>query len=142
MVHAPPPLQVCLGVAVAEAGNAVQLATAHSLSGSVPIFTFAQVPVGEPSFGKVKLNKKKGTATLPVSVPGAGKVALKQTSTVTGATKTANAAGTVKLTVKARGKAKKALKKKGKLNVRASVTFTPTGGQPITETTKVKLVKK
>ena len=47
-----------------------------------------------------------------------------------GATKTANAAGTVKLTVKARGKAKKTLKKKGKVKVKASVTFTPTGGQP------------
>ena len=71
----------------------------------------------------MKLNKKKGTATLSVEVSGAGKVALKQTSTVTGATKTANAAGTVKLTVKSRGKAKKTLNKKGKVKVKAPVTL-------------------
>ena len=61
---------------------------------------------------------------------------------MTGATKTANAAGTVKLTVKSRGKAKKTLNKKGKVKVKASVTFTPSAGQPQTETKKLKLVKK
>ncbi len=110
-----------------------------------PAASFATTQVaaaGGLSLGKVKLNKKKGTATLSVEVSGAGKVALKQTSTVTGATKTANAAGTVKLTVKSRGKAKKTLNKKGKVKVKASVTFTPTAGQPQTETKKLKLVKK
>ena len=48
----------------------------------------------------------------------------------------------VTLKVKATGKANKKLKKKGKAKVGAEVTFTPTGGEANTQTTKVKLKKK
>jgi hypothetical protein len=44
--------------------------------------------------------------------------------------------------VKTRGKAKKKLNRKGKAKVRANVTFTPTGGDPNTESKKIKLVKR
>lgn len=89
-----------------------------------------------------KLNKKKGTATLQVKVPGAGKVVLAGSKTVAGQKKTAKSKATIGLTVKAKGKAAKALKKKGKATVKAKVTFTPTGGGAKTATKSVKLVKK
>ena len=113
-----------------------------------PAASFASTMVeGQPmdnafSFGKVKLNKKKGTAKLPVKVPGAGKLKLKKTSKVKGASKTATGAGTVKLNVKPRGKAKKQLKKRGKAKVKASVTFTAEAGEPATKSKKLKLKKK
>ena len=51
-------------------------------------------------------------------------------------------AGEVQVTIKAKGKQRKKLKKAGKVTVTANVTFTATGGEPNTETKKVKLVRK
>ena len=91
----------------------------------------------------MKLNKKKGTATLSVQVPGAGTLTLsgkqvvKQTRTRSAAT-----TGTVKLTVKAKGKAKKKLKKKGKAKVKPTVTFAPTGGIAGSQQKSITLKKK
>ena len=94
------------------------------------------------SFGKIKLNRKKGVATLQVKVPGAGKVLLKGSKTVAKSSKTAKGKATIKLSVKAKGKAARTLKKKGKVKVKASVKFSPTGGAARTKSTSVKLVKK
>ncbi|MFI5025780.1 MAG: choice-of-anchor R domain-containing protein [Solirubrobacterales bacterium] len=92
------------------------------------------------SFGKLKLNRKKGNATLAVKVPGPG--ALRLSGKGLKASKAiAPAAGTVKLKLKAAGKAKKKLKATGKAKVRAKVTFTPTGGDPATKSRAVKLKK-
>ena len=112
-----------------------------------PAASFASTMVeGQPipidndiSFGKVKLNKKKGTAKLPVTVPRAGKLKLKKTSKVKGASTTATGAGTVNLMVKPLGKAKKDLKKRGKAKVKASVTFTAEVGEPATKSKKLTL---
>ncbi|HTU15849.1 MAG TPA: right-handed parallel beta-helix repeat-containing protein [Solirubrobacterales bacterium] len=94
------------------------------------------------SFGKVKLNKKKGVATLQVKVPGAGKVLLAGSKTVARSSKTSRGAATVNLTVKAKGRAAKQLKKKGSVKVKAKVSFTPTGGTAETKSKTVKLAKK
>jgi hypothetical protein len=97
----------------------------------------------EFEFGKVKRNKRKGTAKLPVEVPGPGDVALAKTAKVKGdSEEVVGTAGTATLNVKARGKAKKKLTEKGKAKVRAVVTFTPLGGDPGTEAQKIKLKKK
>ena len=50
--------------------------------------------------------------------------------------------GTYKLLVKPKGKLKKKLKKKGKAKAKPTITFTPTGGLPATQQTKVKLKRK
>jgi hypothetical protein len=109
------------------------------------IGTQAPLPSGKPSnaftLGSVKLNKKKGTGTLTVNVPGAGSVSISGAG-LKSATVGAAAAGAVKLTVKPTGKAKKKLKKKGKAKVKASVTFRPTGGDPATQTKSLTLKKK
>ena len=100
------------------------------------------IPSNAFSFGKVKLNKKKGVATLQVKVPGAGKVQLLGSKKVKKSSKTASAKSTVKLTVRAKGKAAKQLKKKGRAKVSAKVKFSPSGGTPRTKSKTVKLIKK
>ncbi len=104
-----------------------------------------QSPVVAPSnrfrFGKVKLNKKRGTATVAVILPGAGVVRLVGSKKVRKSSKTARGAATVKLLVKARGKALQSLKSSGKVKVKAKFTFVPTGGIPASKTKVVRLVK-
>jgi hypothetical protein len=100
------------------------------------------------SFGKVKDNKKKGTATITVNVPGPGTVDLagkgvkNQRSGGAVASKVVSAAGPVQLLVKPKGKVKHKLAKKGKAKVKVSVTYTPSGGNAATQSERVKLVKK
>jgi hypothetical protein len=99
-------------------------------------------PSNDFEIGKPKKNKKKGTAELPINdVPGAGQLDLsgaKVKDAFTGVLE----AGDFTLPVKAKGKAKKKLKKKGKAKVKVDVTFTPEGGDPATQSAKVKLKKK
>jgi hypothetical protein len=95
--------------------------------------------------GKLKRNKEKGTAILPVKVPGAGTVSLSGKGVVDrpGANpKRAKAATTtIKLKVKAKGKAKKKLNSDGKAKVKLTVTYAPAGGPPVIATKRVKLIK-
>ncbi len=100
------------------------------------------LPSNQFRFGKVKLNKKRGTATVAVILPGAGVVRLVGSKKVKKGSKAAKRAGTVKLVVKARGKALRSLKRKGKVKVKAKFTFTPTGGTSASRTKALKLVKR
>jgi hypothetical protein len=78
-------------------------------------------------FGKgIKRNRKKGTAKIPVKVDTPGTVLLsgRRVKTRTRAI----AAGTTMLTVAAKGKALKKLRKTGKAKVGLTLTFTPVGG--------------
>lgn len=89
-------------------------------------------------FGKgIKRNKKKGTAKVPVTVAAPGTLVLsgKKIKPRTRAVP----AGTTKLTVAAKGKARKKLLKTGKVKVQLTLTFTPAGGTPATATKTVQL---
>jgi hypothetical protein len=95
------------------------------------------------ALGKLKRNKKKGTAILTVRLP------LPSLGTLTLGGKGLKAksraiAGqeVVKLAVVGKGKVKKALRKRGKRKVAIKVTYTPTGNEANTLTRKAKLVKK
>jgi hypothetical protein len=108
-------------------------------------------PSNQFTFGKLKRNKKKGTAIQKVEVPGPGDLALAgkgvkhqraASARRAGAAKPVAAAGTVGLKVKAKGKKKKKLKRTGKVKVKIKVTYTPTGGTPNTESKRVKLKLK
>lgn len=99
-------------------------------------------PSNKFAFGKLTLNRKKGTATIQVKVPGAGKVALLNSKTVAAQSKTAPRKTTVKLTIKAKGKAAKDLRKKGRTRLKIKVKFTPKGGTPLTKAKTVQLAKK
>jgi hypothetical protein len=102
-------------------------------------------PVGPPvppsnqfTFGKLKRNLAKGTATLPVSVPGAGSLSLRGKS-IRKVAKQAKGAGKVSLGLKPNAGGKRALGDTGKLRVRVKVTFTPTGGTALTKAKSVLL---
>jgi hypothetical protein len=92
--------------------------------------------------GKVKKNKRKGTAKLTVSVPCPGDLELAKTKKVKADDELAEAEGDEKLKIKPKGKARKRLAKKGKAKVKAEVTYTPTGGEPNTKTKKLKLKRR
>jgi hypothetical protein len=114
----------------------------------------ATCPIAKPSnqftIDKIKKNKRKGTATMTVTVPNPGVLTLggsgiKPQRPVAGRIEAASktvGAGTTKLKIKAKGNKKKKLNKKGKVKVTAKVTYTPTGGDPATQTKNVKLKKK
>jgi hypothetical protein len=99
-------------------------------------------PLNDFSFGKVKKNKRRGTAKLTVKVPGAGQLDLAKTKKVKADDESAEDAGNEKLSIKPKGKAKKKLNDKGKAKVKANVTYTPDGGTPNTEDKKIKLKKR
>ena len=109
--------------------------------GAVELPSFGPPP-NKFSFGKLKPNKKKGTATLQVKVPAAGKVELLGSKTAKATKKTIADKGTVVLTIKAKGKALKQLKKKGKTRLSVKVKYSPTGGNPKTQSESVVLIKR
>lgn len=92
-------------------------------------------------FGKgIKRNKKKGTAKVPITVGASGTLLLsgkkikKRSRAVS--------PGTTKLTVAAKGKARKKLLRTGKVKVKLTLTFTPAGGTPATVTKSIQLKRK
>jgi DNA-binding beta-propeller fold protein YncE len=107
-------------------------------------------PSNDFSFGKLKRNKHAGTAKLTVDVPGPGTLALSGNGIApinaralrVASRQTVGTAGPVKLKIRARGKARKRLKRSGKAKLTADVTYTPTGGEPNTLSKKIKLVRK
>ena len=50
--------------------------------------------------------------------------------------------GPVKVTIRAKGKKKRKLNETGKVKLNVAITYTPTGGSPSTDSTKVKLRKR
>jgi hypothetical protein len=108
--------------------------------------TAAVTPSNAFSIGGIKRNKKRGTATLTVNVPnpgeltGSGKGVKVAGAAVT--SKSVSAPGTVKLTIKSTGKKKRALNETGKVQLKPSLTYTPTGGEPTTQSRKLKLKKR
>jgi lysophospholipase L1-like esterase len=103
-------------------------------------------PPGRPSnefgFGKLKRNEKRGTAKLVVEVPGPGELQLAKTKRVKADEESAEAKGNEKLSVKPWRETRKKLNWRGKARVEAKVTYTPEGGDPNTESKRVKLVKR
>jgi subtilisin-like proprotein convertase family protein len=113
--------------------------------------TLTAPPSNQFTFGTLKRNKKKGTATLTVNVPRPGILALSggglvpqrsaRTSARRRAGKVVGAAGAVKLTIRSKGKKKRKLNRTGTVRVKPKVTYTPTGGTPNAQNRTVKLVK-
>jgi hypothetical protein len=94
------------------------------------------------TIGKLKKNKKKGTATVSVTVPGPGTLTASLGKKLTAKVPQPQAAGALKVTVKAAGKGVKALAKKGRLKGNLKLTFTPPNGDPNTQSKKLTLAKK
>jgi hypothetical protein len=105
------------------------------------------VPSNSFSFGRLKLNRRRGTATLVVNLPGPGAVGLAGKGIVglpaqAKASGAVTAAGPLKLTIKAKGKTRRKLNLTGRVGVNATVTYTPTGGTPGTQSKHIKLIKR
>jgi hypothetical protein len=89
---------------------------------------------------KGKAKKKKGTMALTADVPNPGDLALSGTG-VKATAATVAAPGQVKLVVRASGTKRKKLNQTGAVKLTATVTYTPTGGDPSTQSLKLKLKK-
>jgi hypothetical protein len=94
------------------------------------------------TIGKPKKNKHKGIAILPVTLPGAGTLQITPSKKVKGQIVDARSAGEFKIAVRANNKAKKKLKRKGKVKVPVDVLFSPSGGDQAKQDLKVKLKRK
>jgi hypothetical protein len=105
-------------------------------------------PPNDFTFGKLRRNFHRGTAVLPANVPGPGILSLRgngvraQRLGGASASKVVAAAGTVRLRIKATGRRLRTLNRTGKSKVRVSVTFTPTGGVPNTQSRRVTLIER
>ena len=93
------------------------------------------------TFGKRKTDRKKGTATVEVALPGPGALALSGMN-VASQSLVVDAVGNATLAVKPKGKSKRKLAKKGKLKIQVQIAYTPVGGEQGTQTTSVNLKKK
>lgn len=91
--------------------------------------------------GKPKLNKRRGTAKVPVKVPGAGEVRIGG-SGVKGAGGSVSEPATIKLKVSLRGRAKRKLNRRGRAKVKALVSYSPAVGDGAEATAKLKLRKR
>jgi hypothetical protein len=120
--------EVTLTAKTAQGGTATQI---------------AKIEVTKPKLklGKVKLNKGNGTAKLSVGVPSAGALTVSGKK-IAKVKRTAKGPKTLKVTIKAKGKAKKALGSTGKAKVKAKFVFKPENGGAVTKTKSITLKKK
>ena len=91
--------------------------------------------------GGVKLNKAKGTGSLSVKIPGAGTLTASGKGVVKAkkSAKSLKKPKTLKLTIKAKGKAKKLLAEEGTAKVSVKVTYKPNSGIAVTKTKTITL---
>jgi hypothetical protein len=126
-------------------------------SGPIGQFRISLNPTSNAfTIGTTTRNKKKGTAQIPVTVPGPGTLALTgqgvkaQSAGRSRAETSVASAGTVNLNIRPKGKVKKKLRRRHKAKVRVSITFAPNGdpatnhpaGDPSTQPVKVKLIRR
>jgi hypothetical protein len=89
--------------------------------------------------GHAKRDRKRGLARLRVFVPDSGTVSLARTPKVRGDSRRVEAARSLKVTIKPRGRALARLRHRGKTKVRARVTFAPDAGAASTLQRRVTL---
>jgi hypothetical protein len=102
------------------------------------------------SVGKAKRNRKRGTARLPVDIPGAGTIAvagkgIKPASKSAGAaaasmSASAQTAATT-VPIKPKRKVRRKLRRRGRARVTVTVTYTRTGLDPVSKQVKLTLRK-
>jgi Glycosyl hydrolase family 26 len=94
-------------------------------SGGAPVPAAAPLPDNSFAIGKVRLNKRRGTAVVAVIVPGPGLVSL---SGAVSQLRTAGAAGKIVLRVLPSPAQRRALRRKGSARLRLTIAFQPRGG--------------
>jgi hypothetical protein len=134
-------------------GNAVS--HAYAAPGSYPVKVTVADAVGRTAtstgtilvkarnhftIGKLKRNRKRGTATLTIAIPEPGTIVASGKG-IKKATVRAAKAGAVKVPLKAVGKSLKRLKAKGKLKAKLKIAYSPVGGDTSTQRHGVTLQK-
>jgi hypothetical protein len=104
-------------------------------------------PTNTFSLGQITRNKKKGTATIDLTLPNSGDLTgsgngVNAASARQAVTSKSVGAGQAQLLIKAKGKKKKQLNQKGKVKLNVTITYTPTSGSASTQSVPVKLKKK
>lgn len=100
------------------------------------------------TLGKPRLNKKRGTAKLPVTVTDSGELALggkgvvRQSSALATASVQVGAPGTVRMLIRATGKKRRRLNAIGRAKVNVTVIYMAVGSTAIAQSVRVKLKKK
>lgn len=93
------------------------------------------------TIGKLKRNRKKGTATLTIAIPEPGAI-VTSAKGIKKATVRAAKGGTVKVPLKAVGKSLKRLTAKGRLKAKLKIAYSPVGGDTSTQQHRITLQKK
>jgi hypothetical protein len=105
------------------------------------------LPSNRFRFGRVTHRPRTATARLSVRVPGRGQVLLEQSGSVKRAVMWSQEAGAMRLPVRARGLTRRRLNRAragdtARARIRARVRYSPFGGEPRGESTRVWLVKR
>jgi hypothetical protein len=106
--------------------------------GSVSQVAKFKVVKAKIKFGHVKVNSAKGFATLPVKVPGAGKLTIAGKG-IAKTSKKSKKALSLKMKIKPTGGALAKLKSAGSVKVKAKATFKPTSGVSVSKTKSIIL---
>ncbi len=125
-----------------EPGTYRVTATASDAAGT-PVSaagTISIQPSNRFAIGRLSRNRRRGTATLFLTVPGPGRLVLSGKA-VRKTSRRARRAGRVKLPVRARGAALRRLARRGKVRLVLKIAFTPDGGTTLVEEKGVMLVK-
>lgn len=137
----PRSLPACLGGSAITDIGAFELVPVSCLGPPGPPAVVSPPLPSEIGIGKLKLNKKKGTGILLVTVSGPGDLTLTGKD-VAKSSRSSHGSEVLKLAVKPVGKAKKHLRESGKAKLSLKLTFAPTAGPALTKATKASLVEK
>jgi hypothetical protein len=135
------------GLAVAILGQDVYVGGSFTSAGGDPLASYVAryAPQAAPSnlftIGAVKRDLKKGTAKLTVNAPGAGTLTLSGPAVRHVQVTTASSPAAIQLTVQATGKSGQTLNRLGRVSVKVTIAFTPTGGSARSRSTTVVLKK-
>ena len=127
-------------------GFSGRLAIVLLLLAAAALWTASATGAGGFQIGKPKLNPRKGTATVLVSVPALGKVGVSTEKQVSYTEVFFDGPGEAKLAIRPRqGKPVKVLEARGRLAVKPAITFVPQGpgaGSPISKRISLTLKLK
>jgi PKD domain len=110
--------------------------TAVSGAGTIQV-----LPSNEFSIGRVSFNRRRGTATIEVSVPWPGQLIL-YGKPVRRVSRQAHRAARLKMPIAAQGPALRRLSRRGHVKVSLAFAFTPAGGVSLIKHKKVTLIRK
>jgi hypothetical protein len=123
-----------------RAGNLAVDESASFMTGSEKDANVSAVVSPSDAFtlGLAKLKKRKGTATLDVTVPNPGELAMDGTG-IRAPRASVDFPSTIRFQIKAKGPKQSKLKRKGKVKVMPTITYTPTGGEPSSQSVTLRL---